>query len=305
MTTPILGAPYLTSAQAIPETTVNEQVRILEQGARWFVFIDRDETAPPGSPSDGDAYLVATGGTGAWSGHDGEIAHSLNGAWEFIEPSAGMAAYVVDEDVAVVFDGADWNDLATAAGAGGALDDLTDVDASSPSDGDVLTFDNGTGDWVAAAPAGGGGGTWALAASWTYSTNVTEVDFTGLGSYQDIIVIGQGITKSASTTVAFRLSTDNGANYIASAGSYESISVAGVPTGTNGPNAHDTNASAARSFMLSLFGINVNGAPKWIVRPACATDALFVASTSPVNAIRIFLGAVGNITGGSIFVWGR
>jgi hypothetical protein len=53
-----------------------------------------------------------------------------------------------------------------------ALDDLTDVDATGPSDGDVLTFDSGSGDWVAAAPTGGGGSTqglhdiWLDAGSW-------------------------------------------------------------------------------------------------------------------------------------------
>jgi hypothetical protein len=38
-----------------------------------------------------------------------------------------------------------------------ALDDLSDVDAPTPSDGDVLTFDSGTGDWVNAPPVTGGG----------------------------------------------------------------------------------------------------------------------------------------------------
>lgn len=36
-----------------------------------------------------------------------------------------------------------------------ALDDLTDVTAPTPSDGDVLTFDTGSGLWVPAAPTGG------------------------------------------------------------------------------------------------------------------------------------------------------
>ena len=36
-----------------------------------------------------------------------------------------------------------------------ALDDLTDVNAGSPSNGDVLTYDNATGKWVADAPSGG------------------------------------------------------------------------------------------------------------------------------------------------------
>ena len=41
-TTPILGAPELAASQAVPETTVNEAVRYLEQGAAWFRFIERD-----------------------------------------------------------------------------------------------------------------------------------------------------------------------------------------------------------------------------------------------------------------------
>lgn len=109
--TPILGAPELAASQALPESTVNEAVRYLEQGAAWFRFIDRDDTAPPGSPADGDCYLVAATATGAWAGHDGEIAFYMSTAWEFITPAEGMAAYILDEDVAVTFDGAAWNEI--------------------------------------------------------------------------------------------------------------------------------------------------------------------------------------------------
>lgn len=45
---------------------------------------------------------------------------------------------------------------AAPTGGSNALDDLTDVDAPTPSDGDVLTFDSGSGDWVSAAPTSGG-----------------------------------------------------------------------------------------------------------------------------------------------------
>ncbi len=38
-----------------------------------------------------------------------------------------------------------------------ALDDLTDVNAPAPSDGDVLTWDSTPGEWVALPPTGGGG----------------------------------------------------------------------------------------------------------------------------------------------------
>ena len=48
---------------------------------------------------------------------------------------------------------------ATVGGGGGAteLDDLTDVDVPSPADGEVLTWDAGSSEWVAAPPPSGSG----------------------------------------------------------------------------------------------------------------------------------------------------
>lgn len=47
--------------------------------------ISATTTAPPGSPVDGDTYLVPTGATGAWAGHAGEAAvwDEVTGTWEF------------------------------------------------------------------------------------------------------------------------------------------------------------------------------------------------------------------------------
>ena len=44
--------------------------------------------------------------------------------------------------------------LYSALGHSHSLDDLDDVDAATPSDGDLLTYDSGTGDWVPAAGSG-------------------------------------------------------------------------------------------------------------------------------------------------------
>jgi hypothetical protein len=49
------------------------------------------------------------------------------------------------------------NVIDVTGGGGGTLDDLTDVTITAPSDGEVLTYDNVTGEWVNAAPTGGGG----------------------------------------------------------------------------------------------------------------------------------------------------
>jgi hypothetical protein len=48
--------------------------------------------------------------------------------------------------------------LAAPAVGAFALDELTDVNASAPTDGDVLTWDDANSEWIAAAPAGGGSG---------------------------------------------------------------------------------------------------------------------------------------------------
>lgn len=60
------------------------------------------------------------------------------------------------------------------------LDDLGDVDTTGVADGNVLTFDSGTSEWVAAAPTGGG----SLDVEdegVSEATGVTVLNFTGAG----------------------------------------------------------------------------------------------------------------------------
>ncbi len=73
-------------------------------------FLDRDLTAPPATPADGDTYLIHATATGGWAGQDGHIAYAVDGAWRFYAPFAGLAAYVVDEARLIVFDGSAWVD---------------------------------------------------------------------------------------------------------------------------------------------------------------------------------------------------
>lgn len=107
-TSPILGLPELEQSQAIPEATVNEQMRGLEGFASLTVIEDRDLVTPPGSPVDGARYLVATGGTGAWSGHDGDVARYMSTAWEFHDVFEGLFAWVKNEDILIRRDGSAW-----------------------------------------------------------------------------------------------------------------------------------------------------------------------------------------------------
>lgn len=97
-TTPILGIEELAAAQAQPELVVNEAIRILECVASRTA-IDKDQTAPPGSPSDGDVYIIATNPTGDWANRDHQVALYAGTDWLFITPRAGWLWYVADEDL--------------------------------------------------------------------------------------------------------------------------------------------------------------------------------------------------------------
>ncbi len=95
--------------------TNGENLGLLEHGApgeshyeelmRFFRGIDvlvqprilsATTTTPPATPTDGDAYIVPSGATGAWTGKDGKIARWTDklttAAWEFIQPKKGWSA---------------------------------------------------------------------------------------------------------------------------------------------------------------------------------------------------------------------
>jgi hypothetical protein len=109
-TTPRSGMPLLAAAQAQKHVTHNEALLQLD-ALGCARILDRDLNAPPGSPSDGDTYLIHATATGDWTGQDGRIAYALDGGWRFYAPFAGLMAYVVDEAKPIVFDGSAWNDF--------------------------------------------------------------------------------------------------------------------------------------------------------------------------------------------------
>lgn len=102
MTTPILGLDELEDSQSQPHVPINAAFRALEQYAQ-LLTLDKDLNAPPAAV-DGDAYIVANGGSGAWAGWDNSVAY-YSGGWLRIEPRVGMMAYVVDEDTYYQFTG--------------------------------------------------------------------------------------------------------------------------------------------------------------------------------------------------------
>ena len=104
--------PSVYTSQAGKFIKVNADGDALEfQGLfDWQTSVkDKDLTAPPGSPSTGDRYIIATPATGAWAGEEDNIAEYNGSSWDFTDANEGMITWVEDEDLYYVYDGSSWN----------------------------------------------------------------------------------------------------------------------------------------------------------------------------------------------------
>lgn len=99
-------------------TEMDNNFKRLSRSSYQLVVLDRDLSTPPGSPADGDAYLVAAGGSGDWAGQDENIAYWDGTAWVFYTPNEGWYCDVLDEDKLYRFDGTAWAEYLGAGGGG-------------------------------------------------------------------------------------------------------------------------------------------------------------------------------------------
>lgn len=102
-----LALPYISANQAQKHVTHNEAIRLLD-GIVQLSVKDRDQTAPPGAPADGDRHMVGSGATGAWDGWDLSIAYYVDGAWMRLAPRAGWLCWIEAEAQLLGYDGAEW-----------------------------------------------------------------------------------------------------------------------------------------------------------------------------------------------------
>lgn len=125
--------------------------------------VNLSTSAPPGSPANGDAYVVKPSGSGAWAGHDNAIAvwttdnpATPGGLWEFYPAGDGMIVYSVTDVALACWTGSAWAAVGGGGGGGGSstLAGDTDVTITSPITGQLLKW-NGT-KWVNSTPSGGG-----------------------------------------------------------------------------------------------------------------------------------------------------
>lgn len=122
-----LTLPYIMPSQAQKHVTHNEALRMLDALVQLSAH-DRNRTAPPAAPADGDRHIVADAATGAWQGRDGQIAAWQDGGWAFFRPAAGWLAWVVEEETLLAFHDGRWQ------AAGGPLQNLEAVGVNAAAD---------------------------------------------------------------------------------------------------------------------------------------------------------------------------
>ena len=105
--TPILGLQLWPSGALQPDLVVNDSLYRLDTLVQLSV-IDMAHAAPPGSPTDGDRYIVAATATGLWAGKENKVATWSAGAWAFYSPHTGWRVYNAASTSDYVWNGTAW-----------------------------------------------------------------------------------------------------------------------------------------------------------------------------------------------------
>jgi len=211
--------------------------------------LSRTLTAPPGSPSVGDRYIVATAATGAWSGHDGAIAVYTERGWQFVTAPEGKQIYVEAETAYYHLDeygawvaglgsivlGAGTVAPSSLTGGGKRVkwfpeNQTTNTPPAVTNGTEYIIGPSPTGAWSGDAGkiAHGEGGSWIIytpAAGWTAYDKSLGVDYEFNGSAwiaQSGAIIGSGTTPLTTTG-----STTTGGS------TYYTFSATSAPTTSN------------------------------------------------------------------------
>lgn len=153
--TPIFAIPEVAASQSQPEVVVNRAFRILEAMAQISIISDT-LTAPPGSPTDGDTYIVAATATGAWAGKEAKITVYAGGTWLFVTPRDGFTAWVSSAQAYKRYDAtspAAWRlgsvSLPEGLAPQSIISDALTAPPGSPADGDAyIVAATATGAWT-------------------------------------------------------------------------------------------------------------------------------------------------------------
>ena len=137
MATEIIGLVEIVESQASKATTHNQSLREIE--GRLVRVKSRTTTAQPGSPANGDTYILPASATGTnWATFTAkQLVHYYGGSWKAWTPIEGVRVYVNDEDVVWEYNGTDWvldtkQPMLSKSVAGSSNITLTEIESRYP-----------------------------------------------------------------------------------------------------------------------------------------------------------------------------
>lgn len=108
-----LALPFVEAAQAQKHVTVNEAIRKVDALLHLSV-LSRALPHPPEEVEEGARYIVGIGADDMWTGHEGEVAALIDGAWTFFTPRAGWRAFDEGAGSLLIHDGENWASVSDA-----------------------------------------------------------------------------------------------------------------------------------------------------------------------------------------------
>lgn len=251
---------------------------------------------------------------GEWSGKTArDIDDTLNDIYRWLRQLQGTGNNGVDGRDGIGIpgqDGTDGEDGYPVPGPVGPTGAAGITGAAGPTTIGPMGLDGDQGDdgYPIPGPVGPTGATGASGGAWTWLATTTAAgagnyDFTGLASYSEILVLTDGITRSASVITSLQVSTDNGVTFLAASGDYIAVSTAGVETNATAIGFFTTSTTAARSGSLLILAFSNASAPK-VALGSSTFPMHIIPTTTALNAIRITVSS-GTLDAGTIYVYGR
>ena len=99
--TPALNLPLLMAGQAQKEFFLNQALSLLD--ALHARAVTGSQAAPPAAAQEGACFRVTAPATGAWAGHEDDIAVLIGGEWQYIVPGEGLQVFDRAANQMVVF----------------------------------------------------------------------------------------------------------------------------------------------------------------------------------------------------------
>ena len=106
-TSPRFQLPYILPGQAQKELFHNEALALVDLALHPAVESD-PLASPPDQPEDGQCWIVAPGGTGAWAERDGRIAMWTGSGWRFLRPVIGFEVWNKEQGVPLRWSEGGW-----------------------------------------------------------------------------------------------------------------------------------------------------------------------------------------------------